>query len=62
MSHTLIGAGRTTHLKIVCLALIGAIAVVLIGMTARVADSNPRLVLKSAVPAVFSAHDTTMVR
>ena len=35
MHHSLLGAGRTTHLKIVALSLAGAIAVVLIGLNAR---------------------------
>ena len=35
MHHSLLGAGRTTHLKIVALSLAGAIVVVLIGLNAR---------------------------
>ena len=38
MTHSLIGADRTTHLKIVAVALAGAIVVILVGITARVTD------------------------
>ena len=62
MSHSLIGAGRTTHLKILCVALIGAIAVVAIGTTARVAESERTQVVKAGKPATYSAHATTSVR
>ena len=38
MTHSLIGADRGTHLKIVVVALAAAILVVVVGVTARVAD------------------------
>jgi hypothetical protein len=38
MNHSLLSADQYTHLKIVSLALIAAIAVVVIGITARIAD------------------------
>jgi len=38
MNSSLLSADRNTHLKIVSLALIAAIAVVVIGITARITD------------------------
>jgi hypothetical protein len=62
MSHSLIGAGRTTHLKILCVALLGAIAVVAVGTTARVAESERTQVVKAGKPATYTAHAATAVR
>jgi hypothetical protein len=62
MSHSLIGAGRTTHLKILCVALLGAIAVVAVGATARVAESERAQVVKAGKPATYTAHAATAVR
>jgi hypothetical protein len=63
MSHSLIGADRTTHLKILCVALVGAIAVVVVGITARIADLDTRTqVVKAGKPAVFTASDATTIR
>jgi hypothetical protein len=61
MSHSLIGAGRTTHLKILCVALLGAIAVVVVGATARVAESTRTEVVKAGKPATYTAHNATEV-
>jgi hypothetical protein len=58
MSHSLIGADRTTHLKVLCVALTAAIAVVAVGITARVTDSErTRVVVKAGKPAVFTARE-----
>jgi hypothetical protein len=62
MNHSLIGAGRTTHLKILCVALLGAIAVVAVGTSARVAESERTQVVKAGKPATFTAHAATAVR
>jgi hypothetical protein len=62
MSHSLIGAGRTTHLKILCVALLGAIAVVAVGTTARVVESERTEVVKAGKPATFTERHTTTVR
>ena len=40
MTHSLIGADRTTHFKIVAVALVSAIVLVMVGITARVVDSD----------------------
>jgi hypothetical protein len=64
MSHSLIGADRTTHLKIVAVALAGAIAVILVGITARVTDigvaSAQNIVVKAGKPAAYTARHTTV--
>ena len=36
MNHSLVTADRTTHLKIVAVSLVAAIAVIVVGITARV--------------------------
>jgi hypothetical protein len=40
MSHSMYRAGRTTHLKIVVVALLCAIVFAVMGLTARVGDMN----------------------
>jgi len=40
MNHSLVTADRTTHLKIVAVSLVAAIAVILVGVTARIADTG----------------------
>ena len=66
MSHSLIGADRTTHLKIVAVALAGAITVILVGITARVTDtgvaSAQNVVVKAGKPATFTTRETTAIR
>ena len=42
MNHSLVTADRTTHLKIVAVSLVAAIAVILVGITARVTDNRRR--------------------
>jgi hypothetical protein len=65
MTHSLVGADRSTHLKVVCLALLGATAVVTVGMTAKMTgiDTAPAQHLVTAgEPAAFAARDATIVR
>ena len=70
MTHSLIGADRTTHFKIVAVALVSAIVLVMVGVTARVADSDTttaRLqtdgpVLKAGKPATFTTRDGSTIR
>jgi len=40
MNHSLVTADRTTHLKIVAVSLVAAIAVILVGITARISDTG----------------------
>jgi hypothetical protein len=60
MSHSLIGADRTTHLKVLCVALAAAIAVVAVGITARVADAERTQVVKAGKPAVLTARESNI--
>jgi hypothetical protein len=71
MSHSLIGADRSTHFKIVAVALVSAIVLVMVGITARVAETDAatatRLqaegpVLKAGKPATFTVRDGTAVQ
>ena len=63
MSHSLIGADRTTHLKVLCVALAAAIAVVAVGITARVTDGErTQVVVKAGKPATYTARAATAVR
>jgi hypothetical protein len=66
MSHSLIGADRTTHLKIVAVALAGAIAVVVVGITARVTDirsaSGQTVVVKAGKAVTFSTSHFSAIR
>ena len=63
MHHSLLGAGRTTHLKIVALSLAGAIVVVLIGLNARVTDgAGTGAVVKAGQPATFAGQESSSIR
>jgi len=64
MNHSLVTADRTTHLKIVAVSLVAAIAVILIGVTARITDTGATAkleahgpVLKAGKPATITARD-----
>jgi hypothetical protein len=70
MNHSLVTADRTTHLKIVAVSLIAAIAVIMVGITARIAEpdtASARLetqgpVLKAGKPSAITARETTAIR
>jgi hypothetical protein len=69
MNHSLVTADRSTHLKIVAVSLVAAIAVILVGVTARITDTtaNGNLqaqgpVLKAGKPAAVTARDGTAIR
>jgi len=70
MNHSLLSADRHTHLKIVSLALAAAIAVVIIGITARVSENASFAarfeagvpVLKAGKPAIYTRTETSAVR
>lgn len=70
MNHSLVTADRTTHLKIVAVSLVAAIAVILVGITARVADTGSATakleahgpVLKAGKPAAVTARDGTSIQ
>ena len=68
MTHTLIGADRGTHLKIVAVALAGAVT--LVGITARVTASDDAitrqhgntLLIKAGKLTISAALDRTTTR
>ena len=70
MTHSLIGADRTTHFKIVAVALVSAIVLVMVGITARVSESDTATarfqaegpVLKAGKPATFTVRDGSTVQ
>lgn len=70
MNHSLVTADRTTHLKIVAVSLIAAIAVILVGITARITDpdtATARLeahgpAIKAGKPSAVTVRDTTAIR
>ncbi len=69
MSHSVIGADRGTHTKIVAVALAGAILVALVGIAAREASPpgaisrvDPPLVVRAGKAANFAALERPNVR
>ena len=69
MNHSIITADRTTHLKIVAVSLVAAIAVILVGVTARVTDTGASAnlqargpVLKAGKPAAVTVREGTAVQ
>ena len=69
MNHSLLSADRRTHLKVVVVALMGAILAVGVGIAAHVSSNgevarlqgNPP-VLKAGQPVTFSGQDRSDVR
>ena len=69
MTHTLLGADRATHFKIVAVAMAGAIAVAL-GLNAAVSESDAAAgraqaagtILRAGKPATSAALQATTVR
>jgi hypothetical protein len=64
MNHSIHSADRTTHLKIVVVALVAGIAVAAFGISARNgADfSQTAHVVKAGKPVVVTSSDLTKVR
>jgi hypothetical protein len=68
MNHSLHSADRTTHLKVVAVALVAMIAVVVVGINARLADSASATarvhgpVLKAGQPAIYTSSDSSAIR
>jgi hypothetical protein len=70
MNSSLWSADRTTHLKIVAVSLIAAIAVLAVGINARIAETssvadrihvdNP--VVKAGKPASYTTNDRPTIR
>ena len=69
-NSTIFTADRTTHVKVVAIALVASIAVLVVGIAARstpAADSASRIqtagpVLKVGKPMAISHSDTTAIR
>jgi hypothetical protein len=66
METTLQGASRTTHLKIVLVSLVAAIAVVVVGINARINDvdlnSPDRGVVKAGQPTAYAGKESAAIR
>jgi hypothetical protein len=69
-NSTIVGADRTTHLKIVGISLAASVAVLLVGMSARnttTADTAARIqvagpAVKVGKPVAVSHSDATLIR
>jgi hypothetical protein len=72
MNHSMLTCGRTTHLKIVTVALIAAALVATVGLTARLDDPGTGNMtasaraggpaVKAGKPAVYSTRNDAAVR
>jgi hypothetical protein len=74
MNHSITSADRNTHLKIVVVALVAAITVVIVGISARVASSGVELagvapastakvgIVRADKPVVWTARDDSAIR
>jgi len=70
MTSSLIGADRSTHLKIAAIALIAATVVVIVGLTGRISDSPRDLagvpsngtVVKAGTPVNVTSQSGVVVR
>jgi hypothetical protein len=65
MNSTLMRAGRTTHLKIVAIALCAVISVVAVGFGARsgsFANSPHGVAVKTGQPAAYAGQESITVR
>ena len=65
MNHSIYSADRTTHLKIVVVALVAGIAVAGFGISARSTDdgyTQTARVVKAGKPVALTSSDTVQVR
>ena len=67
MNHSIYSADRSTHLKIVVVALVAGIAVAGLGISARATSSDEGLtqtarVMKAGKPVVVTSSNASMVR
>jgi hypothetical protein len=70
MNHSLATADRITHLKVVVVALVAAIIVVAVGITARFTAMDietarvrtQSIVVKAGAPTAYTRTDTPSVR
>jgi hypothetical protein len=64
MNHSIHSADRSTHLKIVVVALVAGIAVAAFGISARTSSDYPQTanVVKAGKPVVVTSSDVSRVR
>jgi hypothetical protein len=72
MNHSMLTCGRTTHLKIVAVALIAAVLFAIVGLKTRLDDSGAGNLtaavkagghaIKVGKPSLYSTRDDTAVR
>jgi len=63
MNHSIHSADRTTHLKIVVVALVAGIALAAFGISARPATDFAQIqVIKAGQPTMMSSAGTSQVR
>jgi hypothetical protein len=67
MNHSIYSADRSTHLKIVAVALVAGIAVAGFGISARSGSSDSSYtqtarVIKAGKPVVVTSSETSLVR
>jgi len=66
MNHSIYSADRSTHLKIVVVALVAGIAVAGFGISARSlsndSDAQTAHVIKAGKPVTITSSNTSMVR
>ncbi len=65
MNHSIYSADRTTHLKIVVVALVAGIAVAGLGISARSNSeefTQTARVIKAGKPVVVTSSDASMIR
>ena len=66
MNHSIYSADRSTHLKIVVVALVAGIAVAGFGISARTSSdeglTQTARVIKAGKPVVVTSSDASMVR
>jgi hypothetical protein len=63
MNHSIHSADRTTHLKIVMVALVAGIAVAGLGISARTTDyAQTAHVIKAGKPTMVTNSDATLIR
>jgi hypothetical protein len=64
MNHSIHSADRSTHLKIVVMALVAGVAVAGFAISARTGSdySQTARVIKAGKPVVLTSSDTTVIR
>ena len=69
MNYSLLGADRSTHLKIGVVALVAVVAVVVVGANARLSDTGTGaqarindIVVKAGKPVQYTIRDISTIR